>query len=175
MMDNEMTLYRLTRDGVIRQHDGACIPTHSGNRDYQAYLAWCAVGNEAAPLHSISDAHSIKLSKLDAACAAAILAGFSANALGQPHHYPAQPTDQSNLQAAVLDSLQPSLPADWTAPVWCQDASGVWAYREHTATQIQQVGSAARQAVNACITRKLELARQLAQATSLDEIAAVTW
>ena len=31
---------------IIRDYDGAFIPTDPGNRDYQDYLAWLAEGND---------------------------------------------------------------------------------------------------------------------------------
>ena len=34
---------------VQRKSDGAFIPFDEGNRDYQAYLAWLADGNEPDP------------------------------------------------------------------------------------------------------------------------------
>jgi len=175
MMDNDMISYRIATDGVTRSNDGAFIPARPGNRDYQAYLAWCEAGNEAESLHSVSDAQTLKLAELDTACAAAILAGFDSNALGQPYHYPAKLTDQSNLQASVLASLQPGLTADWVTPVWCQDATGTWAYCDHTAAQIQQVGTAGKDAINACIARKIEREQEVAEATTLDAVNAVRW
>lgn len=169
------TEYKFFEQGIIRLTDGAFIPATEENRDYQDYLQWVAKGGVAAPQYSLEESRALKLTELDAACAAAILAGFDSDALGQPHHYPAKLTDQSNLQAAILASLQPGLPADWTTPAWCQAASGDWAYHDHTAAQIQQVGTAAKQGVDACISRKLELARQLAQATTLEAVAAIAW
>lgn len=34
---------------ILRLADGAIIPADSGNRDYQEYLAWSALGNTALP------------------------------------------------------------------------------------------------------------------------------
>jgi hypothetical protein len=43
--------YTLTAepDTIIRDEDGAFIPTHPDNLDYQAYLAWLDEGNEPNP------------------------------------------------------------------------------------------------------------------------------
>jgi hypothetical protein len=42
--------YQLTKGtNVIRTSDGASIPPDSMNADYQAYRAWVAAGNAAAP------------------------------------------------------------------------------------------------------------------------------
>lgn len=40
--------YQLLTDGGIRRSDGAQIPVDSRNVDYQAYLAWVALGNTAS-------------------------------------------------------------------------------------------------------------------------------
>ncbi|WP_058773321.1 hypothetical protein [Pseudomonas rhizoryzae] len=109
------------------------------------------------------------------ACNATILEGFISAALGAEHRYPAKLTDQSNLQASVLESLFPGLADDWTTPFWCQDATGTWAYRPHTAAQIQQVGTDGKNAINACIAHKIKLEEQLANAETLAEIEAITW
>ena len=43
-------LYNNISNQVIRRvADGACIPFDPDNVDYQAYLRWCAEGNEPLP------------------------------------------------------------------------------------------------------------------------------
>ena len=42
--------YTRAEYGVIRASDGASIPESDDNRDWRAYLAWCAEGNTADPI-----------------------------------------------------------------------------------------------------------------------------
>lgn len=170
-----MAGYKKTEIGVIRLADGALIPEDLSNRDWRAYCLWVADGGVTAPQHSLDDAKALKMSTLDEACAAEICAGFTSTALGDACRYPSKASDQSNLQASVLASLFPGLAEDWTTPFWCQDAAGTWAYRPHTAAQIQQVGSDGKDAINACIAQKINLEKQLAKAKALAEVEAITW
>lgn len=43
-----MALYKLLENGVLRE-DGVSIPANEGNRHYQEYLAWVALGNTPDP------------------------------------------------------------------------------------------------------------------------------
>ena len=168
-------LYKLATGGVIRLSDGAFIPQDEANRDYRAYQEWIAAGGTAAPEYSLEQLKAIALANLDTSCAASITEGFTSTALGTAYGYPSNATAQSNLQASVLASLIPGLAEDWTTPFWCQDAAGTWAYRPHTAAQIQRVGTDGKDAINACIARKIQLEQQLAKAKTLAEVEAITW
>lgn len=170
-----MTEYRLIDGGVMRLRDCALIPDSLDNSDWQGYLAWVAAGGKAAPARTLVEAQQTQIREIDAACAEQIAAGFTSSALGQPYRYPAKLTDQSNLQASVLASLFPGLAEDWATPFWCQDAAGTWAYRPHTAAQIQLVGTDGKDAINACIAQKIHLEEQLANAQTLAEVEAITW
>jgi hypothetical protein len=123
----------------------------------------------------LASARAAQTVMLTTACTNAIAAGFSSAALGAAHAYPASATDQQNLTASVLASLYPGLAANWTTPFWCADASGAWAYVEHSASQIQQVGQDGKAAILAVLTRKQTLAAQVAAATTLAAIQAVVW
>lgn len=168
-------LYKLATGGVIRLSDGAFIPQDPANRDYRSYQEWIDAGGMAAPEHSLDQLKAIAQANLENSCAASITEGFTSSALGTAYGYPSKATDQSNLQASVLASLFPGLAEDWTTPFWCQDAAGIWAYRPHTAAQIQRVGTDGKDAINARIARKIQLEEQLAKAKTLAEVEAITW
>ncbi|MBU9380630.1 DUF4376 domain-containing protein [Burkholderia gladioli] len=123
----------------------------------------------------LAGGRAAQMAAITAACANAITAGFTSSALGAEHTYPASITDQQNLTASVLASIYPGLAANWTTPFWCADASGAWAYVEHTAAQIQQVGQDGKAAILAALTKKQQLTEQVAAATTLAAIQAVVW
>ena len=112
---------------------------------------------------------------LRAACAVAITGGYASAALGTAHTYPSTPTDQANMISSVTASLLPGLAADWSTPFWCADPEGVWAFRPHTATQIQQAGTDGKAAIVAAQTRLAGLLAQVTAATTEDQVLAVTW
>lgn len=115
------------------------------------------------------------INDLEKACAAQIAQGFTSSALGEPYTYPARQTDQMNLQASVLASILPGVAGDWSTPFWCADSHGEWAYRDHSAAQIQQVGVDGKNAINAAIAQKIVLEQQVEAATTADEVAAIAW
>lgn len=170
-----MSDYRFTPTGVIRLSDGAQIPNAPGNRDWLDYLAWNEAGGITNPQYTLEDAKAQRLVLIEAACANAITEGFTSSALGAAYLYPSKASDQSNLQASVLASLFPGLAEDWTTPFWCQAADGSWAYRPHTAAQIQRAGTDGKDAINACIARKILLEQQVHEATTHPEVEAVIW
>jgi len=105
----------------IQRSDGAVIPNDMGNTDYLAYIAWSAAGNVVAPVNSnltLAQMQSLQSATLSAACQAAITAGFTSSALGAPYTYPAQSTDQLNLNSAA-NAAGVAL----GAPVWTAGAA----------------------------------------------------
>lgn len=131
--------------------------------------------NDATSASRLAVAQSGKLAEISAACKAAIYAGFTSSALGAPHTYPAKDTDQQNLASSVIDSLLSNGAAGWVTPFWCADASGDWAFRMHSAAQIQKVGQDAKAAVLAAMVKNQTLAGQVAGAATVDAVSAIAW
>lgn len=122
---------------------------------------------------TLDQARADKIAEMSFACATAIFAGFTSSALGAEYLYPAKMTDQSNLAGSILDSLIPG-PADWTTPFWCADASGTWAFRMHTSTQIQQVGRNGKTAILAAMSYNEALRAQIETAT-MAQLDVIVW
>jgi len=116
-----------------------------------------------------------KMAELTAACAAAIVSGYSSSALGDVHSYPNDQIAQINMMGSVTGSLLSGLPADWTTPFWCADRAGIWQMRQHTAAQIQRAGSDGKAHVVACQQRLVALNAAVAAATTPEAVAAVVW
>ena len=116
-----------------------------------------------------------KVIEMSQSCADAILAGFVSSALGEVYTYPAKSNDQANLTGSVVRSMYPNLAGGWTTPFWCADAAGIWEYRPHSATQIQEVGDDAIAARLACMGKNEALAAQIAAAATTEAVAAIVW
>ncbi len=110
---------------------------------------------------TLADLQANQVGIIAMACASAIVGGFTSSALGAPYTYPSNQTDQANMNANVVSSLLPNLPANWTTEQVCGDSGGVWQYRAHTAAQIQQVGSDGKAAILACLQKNDSLRSQI--------------
>ncbi len=120
-------------------------------------------------------AQQAQLAIVGAACAAAITGGFQSSALGKAYTYPSTQNDQANLNANVVSSLLPGLPANWTTLQICGDADGKWGYMPHTAAQIQQVGTDGKAGILGCLTKNAGLQAQIAAATTVAAVQAINW
>lgn len=138
-------------------------------------LEWDGVGPVWVERGDMPDQRAQKAETISSRCADTILAGFVSSALGQPHSYPAKPNDQANLTGSVVRSFYPNVDADWRTPFWCADAAGTWAYRPHSAPQIQQVGDDAVVARLTHMGVNEQLQAQIAAAVTPSELAAINW
>lgn len=120
-----------------------------------------------APAFRIAQAKGAKLVELKLACRAAIYGGFDSSALGAVHHYEGQEQDQISLIGAALD--------DADVLYTCIDADGVKAQRLHTAAQMKAAYRDGKAAMLNFKARLYDRLSALAQATTLDAIAAISW
>lgn len=118
----------------------------------------------------LNAAKAAKVAALNAVAASKIVGGFASSALGAPHTYPSNETDQQNLTAQVVSSMLPGLPNNWTTLQICADANGVWTYRPHTAAQIQAVGVDGKARIQALLVHN---AVRKAEVGALTDLAAV--
>ncbi|MGW9947006.1 hypothetical protein J2W92_002343 [Rhizobium leguminosarum] len=138
--------------------------------DARAKPSWSAI--EAAGL---AGDRSIKIAELTVACAAAMVSGYTSAALGDEHIYPSKVIDQINMMGSVTASLLPGQPQDWTTPFWCADETGAWAFRLHTAAQIQSAGADGKAHILHCQTKLSQLSAQVMAAASAEAVAAIVW
>lgn len=134
-----------------------------------------ADGKFSAPAASLEDAKAARIIFLTSACAAAIVGGYSSGALGSDHVYPSGVTDQINMMGSVTASLLPELAPDWVTPFWCEDSDGLWAYRPHTASEIQQAGSDGKAHVVNCQSTLAQLSASIMAASTPAAVAAIEW
>jgi hypothetical protein len=123
----------------------------------------------------LAQAQQAQASIINASCSSAITSGFQSSALGETYSYPSGLTDQANLSASVLSSMYPNLPSDWTVLHLCADSEGVWAYRPHSAAQIQKVSSDGKAVIMACLTRNASLQAQINVAPDVASVQKVVW
>ncbi len=162
-----------TPDGTLPAGAIACTQTQADNFSAYALSGGAIVAAPAAQL--LAQAQAAQISAITQACAAAITSGFASSALGSAHTYPSGLTDQANLAANVLSSLLPGLPSTWTTPQLCCDPEGVWAYREHTAAQIQQVGADWRSFSSSCLLKKKALEDKIKLAKTVGKVQSLAW
>lgn len=76
-----------------------------------------------------------KREELSIACEQAIESGIDNNALGTTHHYPTTKLDQQNMNG-IWSTAQERGIAGEPYKFWCDDGTGAWARRNHTAAQL---------------------------------------
>lgn len=142
--------------------------------NYQSFRLVNGVIVAASDAELLPGIKQTKLAELEAACATAIVSGFTCDVLGRTHTYPSKITDQSNLTASVADALMAD-DEHWTTPFWCMDSDGVWEMREHTAAQIKAVGKTGKAVILAYQQTNIALQKQVLAAKTAAEVAAIVW
>lgn len=112
-----------------------------------------------------------KIVELDNLCEKQIIGGFVSNALGTPHWYKSELTDQLNLIGAVATN------ADTHFKAGVEDSNGVitWSWELHTAGKLKTVLDDGAM-VKLQLLQKLTLLKaQIAGATTSAEVDAIVW
>jgi|GEM_PF-3253291 len=130
---------------------------------------------QAADAAAVAAAKDAAIDAVEASCAAAVVGGFICSALGAPYTYPTKATDQANMQARTLAALINATTKGWKTQFWCADAAGVWAYRDHTSAQMQEVGQAGDAWIGSCIAKKIVKEALITAATTAQAALAITW
>lgn len=128
-----------------------------------------------ADIRPLEEIRAAKVAELSAACSGAIVGGFVSSALGSSHTYPSRATDQTNLMGSVVASMLPGVGPNWSTPFWCAAASGEWAFRPHSAAEIQAVGADGKTHIVACQTRLADLVALVGLAESAEDLGSIGW
>jgi hypothetical protein len=124
----------------------------------------------------LSAAQTTQVAALTKSCANAVVGDYTSSALGSDYTYPSKITDQINMMGSVTASLVPGIASTWTTAFWCAPVStGVWAYTNHTAAQIQQAGLDGKTWILACQNKLATLSSQVAAATTVAAAQAIVW
>lgn len=156
---------------------GEFVIEGEANDDEQMIVNGVVVDKPPVPpaLFDIVAARLIKSAQISAACEQFIVAGYSSDALGTAHLYPAKDRDQSNMIASVTDSYNPTNTLLWQTPFWCRDANGDWAYKMHTRTQIQKAGSDGKANIVTQLIKNATLQAQINLANTQAALDIITW
>lgn len=116
---------------------------------------------------TLPDSAAAKTAAINAACGAAILAGFDSSALGATYHYTATLEDQANLLGLIAIGAG----GDFT----CVDAAGVKARRAHTAAQLKKVLADGGIFKDQLLAKARALKDAVAAAVDVAAVDAVVW
>lgn len=117
-----------------------------------------------------------KVEEIKKACQNQIVGGFVSNAVGTEHKYPSEQIDQLNLSATVQRAR---LGADVSSELFyflCQNmTTGEWGYVEHTAAQIEQVGTDAYNFILSARMKYSQLSSLIQSLETEAELNSITW
>lgn len=174
---SEAFLYRLHRSatgevsGILRMPDGACIPLDPSNLDYADYLAWVAAGNTADedPSFTIEGFRAAKNAEINAARLAANRGTFThAGKVFACDELSRSDIDGVNGYVTLFGAL----PADWP---------GAWKSVDNSYAPIATLAdwkafyASMVAAGNDNFAKAQALKAQLAAATTIEQVQAISW
>lgn len=120
----------------------------------------------------IGSMKSEKAKTLRSQCEASIYRGFESDGF----FYENSDKDQRNMLGSVLSSFLNQGVDGWTTPFWCLDIeNNRWSFRQHTHSQIQSVGLAAKQHVVNQQEKLIRLLDDLNSASTHEQISSILW
>jgi len=120
---------------------------------------------------TLAELKASKTNEINSACAKAITSGFTSSALGTPHTYQSEQTDQLNLIGVVTAGQDDYFKCGVT------DANGnvTWNYELHTIVQLQQVLADGKAHKQVLLQKANTLKAQVASAITVADVEAIAW
>ena len=120
---------------------------------------------------TLAELKTSKTNDINSACSKAITSGFTSSALGTPHTYQSEQTDQLNLIGVVTAGTDDYFKCGVT------DANGniTWNYALHTIAQLQQVLADGKVHKQGLLQKANTLKVQVASATTVAKVKAIVW
>jgi len=120
---------------------------------------------------TLAELKASKTSEINSACAKEITSGFTSSALGTPHIYQSEQTDQLNLIGVVTAGQDDYFKCGVT------DANGniTWNYALHTIAQLQQVLGDGKVHKLALLKKANTLKMQVVSAKTVADVTKVVW
>jgi len=133
----------------------------------------------STPPFILSEALRLKTQEMSYACSEEIYEKFTSSVLGTPHFYNLGRHDQSNLAALVLKSTIQGVGGE-PYKFMCSDNIvtpdiGVWARRDHTTQQIQDLHSESTAFIYTCLDKHDLRRQEMAAATTQAEFDLIVW
>ena len=147
-------------DGTLPPGAVACTQEQHANAG-----AWTIENGEiVAYTMPLAEAQAVQSAVIKTACRNAILGGFSSSALGADYAYPSDDVAQRNIgMCAVGGGL-----------LWCETGA-TWAMVVHTTAQAQQVQKDLFAMIQTNQAKYETLMGEIAAATSVAAVQAITW
>lgn len=119
---------------------------------------------------TLSQYKDSKIAEANQICYQKIISGFTSSALGSPHKYQSEETDQFNTLANLTIAQQNNISVSQKC---VEIATGIKSWKSHTPAQILQVFTEGGAHVTAMLQRKDVLAKSIKDAASFDDVDSI--